>query len=194
MNNATARSISTPNFSHGGPTITIDINQGEFDVSSSEREVFTTILGSCVSICLFDPEQAIGGMNHILLPSGSNATSSDMVYGVQSMELLINAMIKRGGMKNRLEAKVFGGADMLGGLSTVGNRNAKFAADFLKSEDIPVVSESLGGDQARRIRFWPASGKVKQLLLNKENKTYFRDTPPPPPPAAPAGSGDIELF
>jgi len=143
------------------------IGQGSFEVSGDPATVMTTILGSCVSVMLHDPKARIGGMNHFLLPEqpeGRDAGSS-MIFGVHSMELLINAMMKQGANRKRFEAKLFGGAKIVAGLSKIGERNAEFAHEFLRSENIPCLAESLGGTHARRIRFWPSTARVRQMKV-----------------------------
>lgn len=143
---------------------TNNITQGEFATGCSEDQVITTILGSCVAACLWDPVANIGGMNHILLPDTSGGDGS-FGSGVNAMELLINAITKRGAVKSRLKAKVFGGSKMISRLSDIGEQNAKFVIHFLHDEKIDCLAQSLGGDQPRRIQFWPYSGRARQKLL-----------------------------
>jgi chemotaxis protein CheD len=107
------------------------------------------------------------------------------------MELLINALLKRGAARDRLEAKLFGGAKMMNALSDIGGQNARFAREFLAREGIPLIGESLGGERARRIQFWPASGRARQLLVAAHEARVVEAPPPPPPPAK---IGDVELF
>ena len=105
--------------------IKINLIQGEYRVVDCEHTVVSTILGSCVSACLRDPVAGIGGMNHFLLP-GSNE-SEGVQYGAYAMEVLINALLKSGARRDRLEAKLFGGARMVKGLIDIGQQNALFA-------------------------------------------------------------------
>lgn len=126
--------------------------QGEFRVTNDPGIVLTTILGSCVATCLCDPVARIGGMNHFLLPEGEVKQEVGFRYGLLAMELLINGLLKQGAQKNRLEAKLFGGAMMNGGLGRIGEANAIFARKFLADEGIPCRAESLGGTLARRVR------------------------------------------
>lgn len=146
---------------------TTHITQGEFATGTHEEAMITTILGSCVSACLWDPVVGIGGMNHILLPHNGRGTEDMVETRVNAMELLINAIIKQGGMKHRLEAKVFGGGQMISQFSDVGQKNGEFVVSFLQAESISCLSQSLGGDQARRIQFWPHSGRARQKLLGR---------------------------
>lgn len=168
----------------------VPLIQGEYKFSGDPSVCYSTILGSCVATCLHDPVAEIGGMNHFLLPGGGGGASDSVSYGVYAMELLINALLKRGATRERLEAKLFGGARMMGGLSDIGSQNAQFARDFLRRENIRIVGDSLGGDRARRVQFWPASGRARQLLVAAHEAP--RETPPPAP--APAKIGDVELF
>ena len=146
---------------------TTHITQGEFATGAHQDAMITTILGSCVSACLWDPAAGIGGMNHILLPHNSRAGGDAVGSRVNAMELLINAIIKQGGMKHRLEAKVFGGGKMISQFSDVGQKNGEFVVSYLQAEGISCLSQSLGGDQARRIQFWPHSGRARQKLLGR---------------------------
>ena len=153
--------------------------------------MLTAVLGSCVAACLRDPVAGVGGMNHFLLPEARESGSEQVIYGAQSMELLINAMLKQGARKERLEAKIFGGARMIAGLSDIGRGNGEFARRFLRDEGIPCLAESLGGTMARRVRFWPLSGRARQMLLGDARAVA-------PPPAAAharrAAGNDVELF
>ncbi|MDT8856021.1 chemotaxis protein CheD [Paracoccaceae bacterium Fryx2] len=140
--------------------------QGEYRVSRDPDEVLATILGSCVAVCLWDEVAALGGMNHFLLPFGPKAAASAPErYGVHAMEILINAMLKAGGRRSRFKAKLFGGARLSATLGDIGQSNALFARDFLATEGIPCISESLGGTSARRVQFRPVTGQVRQLLV-----------------------------
>jgi len=147
------------------PETRVHVGQGEFEVTDRHDLVFSTILGSCVSACIRDPSLGIGGMNHFLLPEAPGSGADDRRYGVQAMELLVNALLAMGANRYRLEAKVFGGGRMSAGLVDIGGKNVAFVRQFLVDEGIPIVSESLGGLQARRIHFWPATGRAKQQLV-----------------------------
>lgn len=146
----------------------VHVVQGEYLVSDQPETILTTILGSCVSTCLWDPVAGIGGMNHFLLPDGGSGQGQQFRYGLYAMELLINGLLKKGAQKSRLEAKVFGGAAMSGGLGNIGAANGAFAVGFLAEEGIPCVAQSLGGRQARRIRFSPTTGHAQQMLLQPD--------------------------
>ena len=143
----------------------INVIQGDFAVSDDREDVMTTVLGSCVAACIYDPRSQVGGLNHFLLPGENAGSSTSMSYGLNAMELLINNMLKQGASRKRFQAKLFGGARMIKGLSDIGQQNATFALDFLKMEGIPCVSQSLGGTSARRIRFWPTTGRVQLRMM-----------------------------
>ncbi|WP_425074432.1 chemotaxis protein CheD [Sagittula sp. S175] len=169
-----------------------NVIQGDYVISESEVEVLTTVLGSCIAVCLYDATRKIGGMNHFLLPSRDGAEGANVRYGAYAMELLINGLLKRGADRRRLEAKMFGGASMMGNLRDIGASNAAFAKDFLSMEDIPCVAESTGGTSARRIRFWPTSGRVRQLLVSGDVEPMPVEKPALP--KRPAKADDIVLF
>lgn len=139
------------------------ITQGEFALGRTPDKVISTILGSCVAVCLWDAEAGVGGMNHILLPSDGGGGAAR--FGASDMERLMNALLKVGAMRGRLSAKAFGGASIVSGLSDIGAKNAAFVREFLRTENIPCHGESLGGTRARQIRFWPHSGRVQHRFV-----------------------------
>lgn len=142
----------------------IHITQGERAVGNTSDQVISTILGSCVSCCLWDPVSGVGGMNHMLLTMTSNDAQGCNLAGINAMELLINDVLKLGGQRSRLRAKAFGGARMVAGLSDIGKLNSQFTLEFLQKEGIPCESQSLGGESARHILFWPATGRAQQKI------------------------------
>jgi len=170
--------------------------QGEFAICDEAGVVLTTILGSCVAACIRDPLARVGGMNHFLLPGVKGEANEGIKYGVNAMELLINGLLIRGATRKRLEAKLFGGARVIDGLSDVGAQNCVFAEDFLRKEGIACVGRSLGGDHARRIRYWPLTGRATQQLLAQADRQVFESERKRAvvSPAAPASSGEVELF
>lgn len=168
----------------------VHVIQGEHHVSDDPEVMLTTVLGSCVSACLHDPVAGLGGMNHFLLADAGEGGDSEAVrYGAYAMEVLINSLLKRGASRARLQAKVFGGARMFNGLSDVGAGNADFIRSFLEVEAIPLLSESLGGLTARRVEFWPATGRAR--LRHATAEPVER---PPVRRPRPAPIGDVELF
>ena len=173
----------------------VHIVQGEHYVTEDPEVVLTTILGSCVAACLRDPVAGVGGMNHFLLPGGDprKGDEDSVRYGVHAMELLVNALLAKGARRERLEAKLFGGARLITGLTDVGEMNATFAEEFLRREGLNHVGGSLRGDAGRRIQYWPGSGRARQVFLPKDTSDVFaRETRPVPRPAADTGA--LELF
>lgn len=165
----------------------INIVQGQFHVSSDPHLSITTLLGSCVAACISDPVAQVGGMNHFLLPGEEASSPLFARHGVHLMELLINGLLSRGAARHRLEAKLFGGARTMQGLSDIGSANGRFAQEFLKREGIAVTGGSLGGETGRRIQFWPGSGRVRQKLVRAVVE------PRPAEPVLPT-AGELELF
>ncbi len=154
-----------------------NIVAGEYFATVDPREI-TTILGSCVAACLYDPQSRIGGMNHFLLPYQVSDPTVSARYGVHAMELLINQIMKLGGDRRRLRAKVFGGCNVLRFSRSpwnVGQLNCKFIHEFLRTERIPIVAERCGGNAPLRVHFRTdtAQAFVKafgnpERLLNEE--------------------------
>jgi chemotaxis protein CheD len=144
----------------------INVVPGGQEIAAAEGDVLSTVLGSCVAACLRDPVARVGGMNHFLLPgedAGQGGPSTDdMRFGAAAMEFLINALIKRGGLRSRMEAKIFGGAVMIAGSAetAVGSKNADFVQRFLAREGIPVAAKDLGGQRPRRVNYEPATGRA----------------------------------
>jgi chemotaxis protein CheD len=155
---------------------TAKILPGEYYATDRDMAL-VTVLGSCVSACLRDRDNGIGGMNHFMLPDegklmGSHGNvSAGGRYGVHAMELLINQILKLGGRRERLEAKVFGGGNVLQGfmLSNVGRQNAEFIVEYLNLERIPILARDLLDEWPRKIYFFPRSGKVMVKRLRKAN-------------------------
>jgi chemotaxis protein CheD len=165
--------------------------QGEFLVSDDPGLMLTTILGSCVAACVRDPVVGVGGMNHFLLPGEDGGEG--LRYGVQSMELLVNALLRRGARRDRLEVKLFGGARLIDGLTDVGSQNAAFAERFVQVEGLRSAGGSLRGRQARRIQYWPVSGRARQVLLEAADaKVFAAERRRPVTPVEPSGA--LELF
>lgn len=157
---------------------------------SDANAVLTTILGSCVATCMFDPLAKVGGMNHFLLPGDTGVEG--MKYGVNAMELLINGLLQQGATRARLQAKLFGGANVISNLSDIGAQNVAFAQRFLQTEGIQVVGTSLGGDRARRVRYWPTTGRASQMWIDRA-EVFTAERKAKPAPVA-KDAGDLELF
>jgi chemotaxis protein methyltransferase CheR len=168
------------------------INVGEMHASDTPVEV-KTLLGSCVAACLYDPVTGIGGMNHFLLPDSTDTGGDPARFGVHAMEMLINALMKLGADRRRLEAKLFGGGNVLGSVArrpTVGERNAEFAREFLRREGIPLKGERLLSDCGTEVRFWPHAGRafIRDIATTLLDLSRERAAPPQPK------GGDVELF
>lgn len=142
----------------------VKVLPGEFFVSDEDLLIMT-VLGSCIAACIWDSRLRIGGMNHFMLPEGGADTSGR--YGSYAMELLINELIKRGSMREHMQAKVFGGGAVISGMTSmnVGERNTQFVLDYLATERIPVVSKDVMDIYPRKVVFFPVTGKamVKRL-------------------------------
>lgn len=172
----------------------VHIIQGEFLVSADPNVVVTTILGSCVAACIRDPLAGVGGVNHFLLPGKTPSANGepDERMGVHLMELLVNGLLKAGASRDRLEAKLFGGARTVKGLSDVGAHNIEFARRFLKNERITFVGGDTGGDLGRRIQYWPVSGRARQVLLSdRATQTQIHKKIATP---VVQNAGELELF
>lgn len=154
---------------------------GDCYYTNQDREMLVTILGSCISVCLRDPKNKIAGMNHILLPGDSNTNlkKGDPGYstrfGAFAMEELINGMLKLGAKKSNMEAKIFGGGNVIKNSTLIGERNIKFALDFLEQEKIPTLSKDVGGDTARRLHFFPDTGKAFIRKLKRKEDMVILD-------------------
>lgn len=174
------------------PIMRITVLQGQARVSAGPRVEFSTVLGSCVSTCLYDPEAMLGGMNHFLLaePAGDRSAGIDEHYGVYLMEVLINEMLAYGATKQRLRAHLYGGANMRAGMIHIGTMNAEFARRFLERERIVLAKADLGGTCARRVDFRPASGQVRCRIVDPGQAP----DPARPAPAPHSGGGEVELF
>lgn len=153
---------------------------GEYYVST-EKEIITTVLGSCISACIRDAKFGIGGMNHFMLPLGCEIEHSGKThltgatrYGNFAMEMLINEIIKAGGNKKYMEVKLFGGGRVLSNMSTidVGKKNINFVHEYLEEEGLDVVSEDTGDIYPRKVIYYPHSGRVRMKKLhNMHNET-----------------------
>ena len=151
-------------FDHHFQFNAVKVLPGEYFVAN-ENLVIMTVLGSCIAACLWDSRSRVGGMNHFMLPDGGGDTSGR--YGSYAMELLINEMMKLGARRETLQAKVFGGGQVMANFTTmnVGERNTRFVQDYLATERIPIVAEDVMDIYPRKVVFFPASGKamVKRL-------------------------------
>jgi chemotaxis protein CheD len=173
---------------------------GEYYYTAKDM-LIVTVLGSCVSACIRDRTRGLGGMNHFMLPDGGdpgNPVSASMRYGTYAMEVLINDLLKSGARREHLEAKVFGGGAVLRGFSAmnVGERNAAFVIQFLKTERIPVVAEDLNDIYPRKVYFFPRTGKVlvKKLMQTHNDTLAKRELDYASRLKVTPVSGDVDLF
>jgi chemotaxis protein CheD len=173
----------------------VKILPGEYFVHDEDMLIMTT-LGSCIAACLYDRNAKVGGMNHFMLPEGAGDSGR---YGSYAMELLINEMMKRGAQRMTMEAKVFGGGQVVSGMTTmnVGERNTNFVMDYLKTERIPVVSKDVLDVYPRKVCFLPGSGKamVKRLAPTNTDALVAQDRAAAQK-AVPTvtGGGSVDLF
>lgn len=158
--------------------IAVKVFPGEHYVTSATDEMLVTILGSCVAACIRDPLIGIGGMNHFMLPegqsSGWDSVSASMRYGNVAMERLINDILARGGVRSRLEIKVFGGANVMSGTSNIGHRNADFVEDYLAAEGLPIAASHLRSTLPRRVHYFPATGRALLLELQRSDSEVVK--------------------
>jgi chemotaxis protein CheD len=182
------------------------IRPGEHAVTD-EPMILTTLLGSCVSVCLFDPVARLMGMNHFLLPMRNPASREPVLatdagrYGLWAMEMLVNDLLKRGARREQLRAKAFGGANVLHEVGdtrsdhfNIGASNVAFVRQFLDRDGLPLVAQDLGGLHGRQIHFYggdysvflrriPRAG-VERVL--SEEQRYLKDAIAAKQRAAPA--------
>ena len=152
-------------------TYAAKILPGEYYVTL-HGEMIVTVLGSCVSACVRDSVFGIGGMNHFMLPMGSEGGGSNQQwnsaatrYGNFAMEALINDILKNGGRRENLEIKVFGGGMILENMTNIGKMNISFVRDFIKTEALNLLAEDLGDIYPRKVHYFPQTGKVKMKKL-----------------------------
>jgi chemotaxis protein CheD len=173
----------------------VTIMPGEYYVSN-RKAMIRTLLGSCVAACLFDSESGVIGMNHFLLSNRRYAKNLPVClseagrYGMHAMELLINEMMQKGANRRNLRAKAFGGSTMHWVSATqdnffcVGNVNVRFIREFLKNEDIPLISEDLGGEITRVIHFMPEDysvhvrkiRKISASAISQEERQFWKES------------------
>jgi chemotaxis protein CheD len=173
----------------------VKVLPGEYFVYNEDILIMTT-LGSCIAACLWDRQAKIGGMNHFMLPEGAGESGR---YGSFAMELLINEMLKLGATRSSMEAKVFGGGQVISGMNSmnVGERNTAFVLDYLKAERIQVVSKDVLDIYPRKVCFLPASGKAMvKRLASANNEALLAQERAAAQKVAPAASsgGSVDLF
>lgn len=183
--------------------MTAKILPGELYVTTHD-EAIVTVLGSCVSACIWDRRAGIGGMNHFMLPTTGDQTrvadfahaSEAARYGTFAMEALINAILKFGGRRAALQIKIVGGGCVLRGATDVGARNIEFVREFIRNEGLDVVGEHVGGVLPRKVWFHPLSGRalVKELKSTATSTVANRERQYATQIGNESKGGDIELF
>ena len=167
--------------------------------AAAEPQLVKTLLGSCISVCLFDPVACVGGMNHFMLPDGGDdGGHGDLTrFGVHAMDCLIGQMMKLGGDRRRFIAKCFGGAhvlDMQESAAAVPQQNIAFIRSFLSVEGFPVIAEDVGGYQPRHVRFYTSTGRALVKRVDSAQARTRLRRQERQRPAAPPTYGDVELF
>lgn len=174
---------------------------GEYYATGRDM-MLVTVLGSCVCACIRDKVSGIGGMNHFMLPDAgqdrNNPLGESARYGTYAMEVLVNQLLKLGAKRNNFEAKVFGGGAVLRGftVSNVGERNAEFVLNYLKTERIFVAAQDLLDIYPRKVYYYPKSGRVLvKKLKNVHNDTIInRETAYNTRLHYSGVAGEVELF
>lgn len=178
-----------PGFEHvnrywdnGNQSHAAKILPGEYYVTCHD-ELVATVLGSCISACVRDRALGIGGMNHFMLPTGtdseeccaSTSLSAATRYGNFAMEHLINTILKHGGSRRNLEVKIFGGGRMMAGMTDIGRRNIEFIRDYLSTEGLQVAAEDLGDIYPRKVLYQPHTGRARiKRLRSLHNDTIVQ--------------------
>lgn len=201
--------LALPGFEHikrawneAHATYAARLNPGEYYVTKNDEGIYTT-LGSCISACIRDRVNGIGGMNHFMLPASvgeggwkAAGLGASTRYGNFAMEHLINEIMKNGGSRRNLEVKLFGGGRIIANMTDVGLRNIEFARDYVATEGLRVTSEDVGDVFPRMVVYFPSTGKVRVKRLRSlhnntivEQETKYLHTIEDKPV-----SGDIELF
>ncbi len=163
-------------------TYAAKILPGEYFVTKNIA-LITTVLGSCVSACVRDPKNGIGGMNHFLLPltndekwtSKTELESLATRYGNYAMEHMINDILKYGGHKENLEIKIFGGSRIMPIMTDIGKSNIDFVKSFLELEGFEIMAQDVGGINPRKVLYNPITGKVRvKKLKDLHNDTIIK--------------------
>jgi len=161
-------------FNAGTDAWMVKVFPGEFYVTANPDEVLVTVLGSCVAACIRDPLAAIGGMNHFMLPHHSSGTWGEDLrsarFGNFAMEKLLNELVKAGCARERMEIKVFGGANVTDTRNAIGSENAEFVLRYLADEGLRCSAQDLGGTLPRRIHYYPTTGRVVRKLLGTSER------------------------
>ncbi|MFH0785286.1 MAG: histidine kinase [Pseudomonadota bacterium] len=177
-------SMATKYFEREFATYAVKILPGEY-FATSDATAITTLLGSCVSVCLYDKEKGVGGMNHFMLPKiflKTNATRCTLShsspcpnlcsarYGECAFKQLFVRLESLGARRANLKAKLFGGGQVMAGVADIGEKNAAFAFGYLEERNIPVVTSDVGDRYPRKVIFFPATGQAFVKRLHKDHK------------------------
>ena len=161
---------------------TVKILPGEYYVGNG-KEMIVTVLGSCISACIQDKVTKIGGMNHFMLPmdKGYNREQSAADdtkaarYGNVAMERLINDIMKLGGDRKNMRAKVFGGGRITNTQTDIGASNISFVREYLNMENIQILSEDVGDVYPRKVYFIPETNDVYVKKIQRMNNATIVD-------------------
>ena len=184
-------------------SIAAKILPGEYYVTLN-AELITTVLGSCVSACIRDRILGIGGMNHFLLPLNKGEAWSAKTeiaslpnrYGNYAMEHMINDILKNGGKKKNLEVKIFGGSQIIQGMTSIGESNINFVRNYLEVEELNIVAADVGGVNPRKVNYFPKTGKVmvKRIRELHNDTIVKRETAYIESLGEEASQGSVDLF
>lgn len=176
----------------------VKVLPGEYYVDDQELAI-TTTLGSCVAACLHDRTAGVGGMNHFMLPDAGDPSAGGR-FGAFAMELLINELLKRGARRGAIEAKIFGGGQVMKSLAgtQIGEKNVAFVRQFLSQERIAIVGSDVLDVYPRKVCLFPKSGKAlcrrlppAQIGQTVEQETRYRAELQK---QTSSGGGAVELF
>lgn len=182
--------------------VSVKLLPGDYYVTTRD-ELITTVLGSCISACIYDRVYGYGGMNHFMLPGDGNerqvsalSDTNSTRYGLHAMEGLINGVLKCGARRQNLRAKIFGGGRIIEQMTDVGLRNIAFVKNYLEVEGIPVEASDLGQIYPRKINFFPKTGKamVKRLRSLHNDTIQTREVEYRRQIEQSDASGAVELF
>ncbi len=153
----------------------INVGIAEYIVASAP-DILRTILGSCVGICLYDPEMKIGGLSHIMLPTKKENSKSAKKYADSAIPMMLDDMVRNGADRTRVTAKIIGGACMFNVsensvMSEIGTNNILKAREVLQRLGIPLIVEDTGGNFGRTINFYLESGEVKIKSMGRNDKS-----------------------
>ncbi len=156
---------------------------GEYYVAIT-NELISTVLGSCVSACIRDKKNGVGGMNHFMLPTDHGAERGECNnyglstrYGSYAMEHMINDILSHGGRRENLEIKLFGGGRVLAAGTDIGAHNINFVRDYLQREGLSITAENLGGTSPRKVLYFPSTGRVlmRKMPISSNDKHARRE-------------------